>query len=127
MPDIYIPDAPIKLDGFPLCAHPHNDGREVHAAGDFCALDGGKPASLDMIRRTMHRQMQLALRQILLCQTCKEIPPSDLRCGLCSWMRGALMGMAGVGEQVWGDEEFVPYLKIVADYDPGWQKRVDWK
>lgn len=126
MLDIAIPDAPVKLDGFPLCSHPHNDGREVHAAGDVCALDGGKPASLEMIRRTMHRQIRLGLRQILACSVCKEIPPNEIRCKKCAWMRGAVMGIAGVGEQVWGLEEFDPYMQIISVFDPGWQKRVKW-
>lgn len=127
MLNITIPDAPIKLDGFPTCAGPENDGREVHEAGEVCCLDGGKPASLEMLRRTIHRQIRLSLRQLLACRQCKEIPPEKVRCDLCSWYRGAIMGMAGIGEQVWGDEEFMPYLKIVSVHDPGWQKRVEWK
>lgn len=125
MLDITIPEAPIKLDGFPTCAT--GDGREVEKRGDVCALDGGKPASLDMIRRTIHRQIRAALRQVLACETCKEIPPDKVRCQKCSWMRGAIVGMAGVGEQIWGDEEFTPYLEIICQYDPGWQNRVKWK
>lgn len=127
MLNIVIPDAPIKLDGFPTCAHPGRDQREVENVGDFCALDGGKPASLDIVRRAIHRQIRLSLRQMLGCATCARIAPSEVRCTLCAWFRGAIMGMAGIGEQVWGAEEFEPYLKIVSVYDPGWQKRVEWK
>ncbi len=127
MLNIDIPEAPIQLNGFPTCAGPENDGREVHSAGELCRMDGGKPASLDMIRRTIHRQIRLGLRQLLSCGKCKEIPPNEVRCSFCSWMRGAIMGMAGIGEQVWGDEEFAPYLKIISEFDPNWQKRVDWR
>ena len=37
------------------------------------------------------------------------------------------MGMAGIAEQIWGEDEFAPYMKIISIYDPGWQKRVQWK
>lgn len=127
MLNITIPDAPIKLDGFPTCAHADNDGREVANAGDLCALDGGKPATLEIIRRSFHRQMRLGLRQILACRECKSIPPNEVRCSLCAWFRGAVMGMAGIAEQVWGDVEFMPYVSPISVFDPGWQKRVDWK
>jgi hypothetical protein len=127
MLNIEIPEAPITLKGFPTCAHPHNDGREVEKAGDLCALDGGKPASLEIIRRSLHRQIQQSLRQFLACEKCRAIPPNDIRCNLCSWFRGAIMGMAGIGEQVWGEAEFESYLKIVSVFDPGWQERVEWK
>ena len=127
MLNIAIPEAPIKLDGFPLCSHPDGDGREVENHGDVCALNGGKPASMEIVRRSMHRQIQQGLRQLLACEKCKAIPPNEVRCTLCAWFRGAIMGMAGIGEQVWGCEEFEPYLAIICEFDPGWQNRVKWK
>lgn len=126
MLNITIPDALIKLDGFPTCAGAQKDGREVEKKGDLCVLDGGKPASLEILRRSIHRQMRLALRQLLGCSKCKEIPPNEKRCEMCAWFRGAMCGMGGIGEQVWGVEEFAPYLKIVCVYDPSWQDRVKW-
>src|SRR5262245_34122398 len=104
--NIEIPDAPIKTSGFPTCAHPQNDKREVENAGDVCRLDGGKPASMEMIRRSAHRQMRLGLRQILACRQCREIPPNEARCPQCAWFRGVMMGIAGLMEQVYGQEEF---------------------
>ncbi len=127
MMNIDIPEAPIKLNGFPTCAGPDNDKREVEKAGDLCALCGGKPASVEIIRRSMHRQMRTALRELLGCGNCKAIPPNEVRCGWCAWIRGTIMGMAGIGEQLWGCDEFDEYLKIISVFDPGWQKRVNWK
>lgn len=123
---IEMPTAPVKLDGFPTCAGPNNDRREVAKAGDLCALCGGAPASMEIIRRSMHRQIGLGLKMLLSCETCREIPPNEPRCQRCSWTRGAMMGMAGIGEQVWGQEEFDGYLRIVGTYFPGWQKLVKW-
>ncbi len=124
MLNIIIPAAPIKLDGFPLCAK--KDKREVATEGGLCALCGGPPASLEIVRRSMHRQIRTALREILGCGNCKAIPPNEARCSWCAWVRGAIMGICGIGEQVWGLEEFDEYLKIVSVYDPGWQNRVKW-
>lgn len=126
MLNITIPEAPIKLDGFPLCYGPDDDRREVENPGDLCAMCGGKPASVEILRRTIHRQARLGLRQVLGCRECKDIPPNEVRCTLCAWYRGVIMGIAGIGEQVWGPEEFDGYLKIICTYDPGWQNRVKW-
>ena len=127
MLSIAIPDAKIKLDGFPTCAGDQRDGREVEKRGDLCALCGGKPANVEIIRRSMHRQIRTALRELLGCGNCREIPPNEVRCPWCAWVRGTIIGMAGIGEQIWGLEEFDEYLKIISVFDPGWQTRVDWR
>ena len=118
-----LPEAPIKLSGFPTCAHPSRDGREVEKAGDFCAQDGGKPASMEILRRSMHREIRMAIRQMQLCGDCAVIPINEIRCHRCTWMRGAAMGIAGVGEQLGWAEELEPYMRMIGHFDPGWQKK----
>lgn len=121
MDKLGIPEPSIRLDGFPTCAR--GDGREVETAGGLCAMDGGKGASLEMLRRTCHRQIRSALRQMILCGDCAAVSLAEIRCAKCTWCRGAIMGIAGVGEQVWGGAEFEPYLKGIATFEPGWQKK----
>lgn len=118
-----LPVPTIKLDGFPVCAHPRNDGREVEKRGDFCAQDGGKPASTEILRRVTVRQIRSSIRQMMLCGDCVGIPLTSVRCPACTWLRGAAMGIAGVGEQMGFAEDLEPLMALIGVFDPGWQER----
>lgn len=117
-----IPEAPIKLSGFPTCKA--GDGREVESRGDFCAQDGGKSASPQILRRAIHRQVRCGIAQMQRCEECKGIPLADSRCKVCSWWRGGVMGIAGLAEQMGYAEEMIPYMEMISVYAPGWQDRV---
>lgn len=118
-----LPEPPIKLDGFPLCAHPDGDRREVAAPGELCAQDGGQPATLEILRRSIHRQIRGAILEMKCCRRCEGLDLRDVRCAACAWMRGAAMGVAGIAELLGWAGEVQPLMSLIGIYDPGWQKR----
>lgn len=117
-----LPDPPIKLDGFPTCAA--GDGREVEKRGDCCAQDGGKPASMQILRRAIHRQIRTCITRMIQCGPCSGIPLNGVRCPMCTWYRGGAMGIGGLAEQLGYAEELEPLMSMVGVLDPGWQTRL---
>ena len=118
-----LPEPPITLSGFPTCAHPSQDGREVEALGDFCVQDGGKPASIEILRRAVHRQIRSAIIQMKKCHGCEVLELTDIRCSACTWCRGAAMGIAGIAGQLGWADEIKPLMAMIGIYAPGWQKK----
>ena len=87
-------------------------------------MHGGTPLSLEGQRRTMHRTIRMAIRLMQRCQECQDIPLKEVRCTACAWSRGAAMGIAGFAEVLGWEKELVPYMQMIGEFDPGWQKRV---
>lgn len=117
-----IPDAPFDTKA-PYHRCPH-DATEVAQPGQLCAPHGGPPATPEILRRIAHRQVRGSLRAMVLCSDCALTSLREPRCSKCTWIRGALMGMAGLLELLGCEKEFEPYVKLVAIYDPGWKDRV---
>ena len=111
--NVTIPDAPIKVHGFPLCTH-HDCPHEVETKGQACGLHGGPPATVDIIHRTIHRQIRTASWGMIDCPDCRYTALDDIRCIRCCWYRGSIMGMAGIAEQLGWGEEMVRYLELIA-------------
>ena len=117
-----IPMPEIELTGFLTCKA--GDQHEVNPGQGFCAMHGGTVLSLEGQRRTMHRQIRMAIRLMTKCQKCEGIPLKDLRCTACAWSRGAAMGVAGFAEVMGWADELVPYMQMIGHFDPGWQRRI---
>ena len=111
--NLTIPESPIKLDGFPLCTD-YDCPHEVGTKGQKCGLHGGPPAVIDIIHRTIHRQIRTSLRAMVGCDDCHYLSLDEIRCIRCCWYRGAIMGMAGIAEQLGWGEEMIPYLNLIA-------------
>jgi hypothetical protein len=114
MSKVTVPKAPIPVSGFPICAADYGCDYEVAEKGGTCAIHGGPPASLEMIHRSIHRQLKSCVSDMMGCLNCKGRLLKDTRCHRCNWMRGAAMGMAGLAEQLGWAEEMGPYLDLIA-------------
>jgi hypothetical protein len=116
-----LPEPPIELRGFKTCAE--GDRREVQPGEEYCVQHGGKPLTLDGLRRSAHRTIRMAIHQMMTCGNCVGVPLNEIRCSKCAWMRGAAMGIAGEAEQLGWADDMEPYMKMIGNLEPGWQKR----
>lgn len=112
-----LPESPIELAGFPTCKV---CGREEAKNGAGCAMEGGPPLSTDGLRRSILRQIRSCIYQVMNCEKCKDKQLNAERCAWCAWLRGAAMGIAGIGEQMGWESDALPYMKMIAVYEPGW-------
>ena len=117
-----LPEVPIFLGGIKVCEK--GDKREVADGERFCGQHGGKPLSIEALRRTIHRCLRGGIHEMQRCENCVKIPLNQVRCLRCAWMRGAAMGIAGIAEEMGWAEEVEPYMKMIGVYSPGWQREV---
>lgn len=115
-----LPDAPIQVAGFPAC---RVCGREEMERGIGCAMHGGRPLDLAALRRSMLRQVRTAIQQMIDCQERGFRSVTDVCCPMCSWLRGAAMGIAGIAEQLGFESDMLPYMAVIGTLDPGWADR----
>ena len=111
---VVVPESPIPIAGFPICAAGRCCDYEVARKGDMCAVHGGQPAGLETVHRSIHRQLRTCVSGMRDCPDCQGRPLKDTRCPRCNWMRGAAMGMAGIAEQLGWGGEMDPYMDLIA-------------
>lgn len=112
-----LPEPPIELGGFPTCQVCQREESNKDAG---CAMHGGQPLSIEALRRSLLRQMRSCVYQVMNCDQCTDKKLNEERCSWCAWLRGAAMGIAGIAEQMGWESDALPYMKMIAVYDPGW-------
>lgn len=120
MKNVGLPEPPIELAGFPACKV---CGREERVRDAGCAMHGGEPLPLEALRRSILRQIRSCVYQVMECKRCSDKSLNEARCAWCGWLRGAAMGIAGIAEQMGWEKDAVPYMKMIAVFDPGWADR----
>ena len=88
-----MPESPIPIAGFPICAAGRCCDYEVARKGDMCAVHGGQPAGLETVHRSIHRQLRTCVSGMRDCPA---------------------MGMAGIAEQLGWGGEMDPYMDLIA-------------
>jgi hypothetical protein len=116
-----LPAPPIELAGFPYCRQ--GCRTEVRGEGDACAVHGGRPMDLPMLRRRIVRGVRFAVAEIIRCEKCSQIPLNEVRCPGCAWMRGGAMGAAGLAEDLGWEADVEPLIKMIGIHDPGWMEK----
>ena len=74
----------------------------------------GKAPSWEAAISEMIRQVWSSVHLMNNCQKCRLIPLNKIRCPLCTWTRGAAMGIAGILESQGLHEKMVPYMDLIA-------------
>lgn len=99
-----VPEPKINLHGFPHCKKCHT---EVLKEGDLCGChEGGvPPRDFETLRRTLLRQIRGSVASMQNCAKCFSVPMAAIRCPLCTWTRGAAMGLSGIAQIMgWNDD-----------------------
>lgn len=97
---VNLPDPLIVLSGFPLCKGEGNTcPQEVQDDETLCPACGGPFLSPEIIKRTFLRQLRTAIRQILICEECKDKDLRGPRCLDCAFFSGAAYAIIGFMER----------------------------
>ena len=119
---VALPPPPFPLDGFPRCAFTGPTGiecrSEVLKIGDICGSHPGGTPVLDfgVLRRSIVRQIRTGVLFMQNCRYCASLGRAldEVRCGACGYMRGCILGIAGIAEEHGWAEDSRPLLDLVA-------------
>lgn len=119
-----VPPSPINLKGYPRCGE---CGSEVAVGASLCgAHDGGSPPrDFGILRREIIRQIRGAVASMQNCASCIDLPLHAIRCVMCTWTRGAAMGIYGLAECLGWAADTANVLDMIAKREevPGTQAK----